>query len=134
MAEAILRAVGGPRFAAFSAGMQPAAALDPHALSILEQRGISSQGLVPKGLHAFEGQSFDYVITLSDRTREQAPVFAGVDVMHWSFVDPELSFEEHMDPHPFEHLFAGLTQRIRLFLIITERSEREGLHGTQLTR
>jgi hypothetical protein len=48
--------------------------------------------------------------------------------MHWSFVDPERSLEEHADPHPFEHLFAGLTQRIRLLLIVTERGEREQRH------
>jgi protein-tyrosine-phosphatase len=129
MAEAILRSLGRPHFEAFSAGVEPADALDPHALAILKQRDISADGLVPKGLQAFDGQSFDYVITLSDPAREQAPAFSGADVMHWSFVDPERSLEEHTDPHPFEHLFAGLTQRIRLLMIVTERSEREARHG-----
>lgn len=125
MAEAILRSLGRGRFVSFSAGVEPADAVDPHALSILEQRGIPSDGLIPKGLQAFDGQAFDYVITLSDPAREQSPTFPGADVMHWSFVDPERSLEEHTDPHPYEHLFSGLTQRIRLLLIIAERSERE---------
>jgi protein-tyrosine-phosphatase len=131
MAEAILRALGRGHFAAFSAGVAPADAVDPHALSILEERGIPSHGLTPKGLQAFVGQSFDYVITLSDPAREQAPHFPGADVMHWSFVDPERSLEEHTDPHPYEHLFAGLTQRIRLLSIVAERSEREAQHKAQ---
>jgi protein-tyrosine-phosphatase len=134
MAEAILRSLGRQHFVAFSAGVEPADAVDPHALTILKQRDIPSDGLVPKGLQAFEGQSFDYVVTLSDPAREQAPTFPGADVMHWSFVDPERSLEEHTDPHPYEHLFAGLTQRIRLLLIVAERSEREERHGTQTSR
>ena len=130
MAEAILRALGRFRFAAFSAGVTPAGAADPHALGILKAREVPSDGLVPKGLQAFEGQAFDYVITLSDPAREQAPAFPGADVAHWSFVDPERSLEEHTDPHPFEHLFDGLTQRIRLLMIIVERGEREKRHTT----
>jgi protein-tyrosine-phosphatase len=131
MAEAILRSLGRTHFAVFSAGVEPAAAVDPHALSILEQRGIPTDGLTTKGLEAFEGQSFDYVVTLSDPAREKAPTFPGADVMHWSFVDPERSLEEHTDPHPYEHLFSGLTQRIRLLLIVAERSEREEVRRAQ---
>src|SRR5688572_17473774 len=66
MAEAILRSLGRLHFAAFSAGVEPADAVDPHVLTTLKERDISSDGLVPKGLQAFEGQSFDYVITLAD--------------------------------------------------------------------
>lgn len=131
MAEAILRSLGRRHFAAFSAGVEPADAVDPHALTILEERGVPSDGLAPKGLKAFAGQVFDYVVTLSDPAREQAPNFPGADVMHWSFVDPERSLEEHTDPHPYEHLFAGLTQRIRLLLIVAERSEREDRRRVQ---
>jgi protein-tyrosine-phosphatase len=131
MAEAILRSLGRLHFAAFSAGVKPADALDPHVLALLKQRDVSSDGLFPKGLLAFEGQSFDYVITLSDPAREQAPKYPGADVMHWSFVDPERSLEEHTDPQPFEHLFAGLAQRIRLLMVIVERGEREAREATQ---
>jgi protein-tyrosine-phosphatase len=125
MAEAILRSLGRAHFVAFSAGVEPAEAVDPHALTILKQRDIPTDGLLPKGLQAFEGQSFDYVITLSDPAREQAPTFPGADVTHWSFVDPERSLEEHTAPHPYEHLFAELTQRIRLLMIVAERTKRE---------
>lgn len=130
MAEAILRVLGRLHFAAFSAGVTPASVVDPHVLAVLKERDVPSDGLVPKSLQAFEGQSFDYVITLSDPAREQAPHFPGANVIHWSFVDPERSLEEHTDPHPFEHLFDGLTQRIRLLMIIVERGEREGWHVT----
>jgi arsenate reductase len=131
MAEAILRSLGRGHFTAFSAGADAASAVDPHVLGILEQRHVSSDGLVPKHLRIFEGQSFDYVITLSDPAREQAPSFPGADVIHWSFADPEQSVDEQADGHPFEHLFAGLAQRIRLLMIIAERHERA--HGPQAT-
>ncbi|HEX2877074.1 MAG TPA: arsenate reductase ArsC [Polyangiaceae bacterium] len=131
MAEAILRSLGGRHFAAYSAGVKPADAIDAHALSILEERGIPVDGLTPKGLGVFESQSFDYVVSLADPARERAPNLTGADVMHWSFVDPERSLEEHKDPHPYEHLFAELNQRIRLLLITAERSEREARRGMQ---
>ena len=128
MAEAILRSLGRLHFAAFSAGVTPAEAVDPHVLGVLKERDVSSEALVPKGLQALEGQSFDYVITLSDPARERVPDFAGANVIHWSFGDPERSLDEHTDPRAFEHLFGGLAQRIRLLMIIAERRERED-HG-----
>lgn len=131
MAEAILRAFGRLHFLAFSAGVKPANAVHPRVIELLKERDVSSEGLLPKGLQAFEGQSFDYVITLSDPAREQAATFPGADVLHWSFADPERSLAEHDDPRPFEHLFGGLAQRIRLLIIIAERQEREALHATQ---
>jgi protein-tyrosine-phosphatase len=51
-----------------------------HVLAVLKERDVPTDGLVPKGLEAFEGQSFDYVITLSDPAREQAPSFPGANV------------------------------------------------------
>lgn len=125
MGEAILRALGRLHYVAFSAGVAPADATNPHALAILAKRDISADGLIPKGLRTFHGQSFDYVITLSDPARERAPDFPGADVIHWSFVDPERSLDEHTDPQAFEHLFGWLAQRIRLLMIIAERDESE---------
>lgn len=132
MAEAILRSLGARHFTAFSAGATPAGAVDPDALAILEQHHVSSDGLIPKPVQTFAGQSFDYVITVCDPATEEPPSFPGADVLHWSFVDPARALEGQMDPHPFEHLFAGLAQRIRLLMVIAERRERE--HGSQATR
>jgi ArsR family transcriptional regulator, arsenate/arsenite/antimonite-responsive transcriptional repressor / arsenate reductase (thioredoxin) len=133
MAEAILRSLGGGHFTAFSAGAEAAGSVDPRVLGILDQHHVSSEGLVPKHLRVFEGQSFDYVITCCDPETERAPSFPGADVIHWSFADPEQSLDEETDQHPFEHLFAGLAQRIRLLMIIAERHEREHGEATQVT-
>ena len=132
MAEAILRSLGARHFAAFSAGATPADAVDADALAILEQHHVSSDGLVPKPVQSFAGQSFDYVITVSDPATEEPPSFAGADVLHWSFADPARAPEGQADPRPFEHLFAGLAQRIRLLMVVAERRERE--HGSLATQ
>jgi protein-tyrosine-phosphatase len=42
-----------------------------------------------KHLSEFEGQRFDYVISLCDRVREICPEFpGGPELIHWSIPDP----------------------------------------------
>lgn len=125
MAEAILRQLGRGHFDSFSAGVGPAGSVNPHALETLEKHHVPSDGLAPKHLGTFKGQPFDYVITLCDRARERPPEFPGADVIHWTFSDPELNLDEPTNPRPFEQLFGGLAQRIRLLIAVCERSERE---------
>lgn len=88
MAEGMLRAWGGDRYEAFSAGTK-ATEIRPLAIRVMAEIGIDITGLESKNLRAFQQQPFDYVITVCDDAREACPVFPGASQqMHWSFPDP----------------------------------------------
>jgi len=118
MAEAITRHIGGRYFDAFSAGNDPAPAVHPLALEALQRNRIPVDGLAPKDLLTFEGQSFDFVVCLCDGDQEEPTQIPGADVMQWRFPDPAGSPESER-AHAFENVFRGLETRIRLLMMVT---------------
>jgi arsenate reductase len=88
MAEGLLRALGGDRFAAFSAGTE-ATRVRPLAIRAMREIGIDIAGQESKTLDRYLGESFDAVITVCDAANEACPVFPGAARrLHWSFDDP----------------------------------------------
>jgi arsenate reductase len=88
MAEGLLRARGGSRYEAFSAGTE-ATAVRPEALQVMAELGIDISGQRSKRLDRYLGDAFDWVITVCDRARESCPVFPGAtQSLHWDFDDP----------------------------------------------
>jgi protein-tyrosine-phosphatase len=125
MAEALLRYLSNGRIEVYSAGSHPTQ-VHPLALAVLQEQGISTEGLRSKSLNEFVGQSFDVIVTVCDRVRESCPTFpADPDCIHWSFADPaavEGSLEERH--HAFEQISLQLTTRLRYLLILLERAHR----------
>ena len=88
MAEAMLRAWGGDRFEAFSAGTE-ATQLRPLAIRAMAEIGIDISDHTSKTLAAFDGKTFDYVVTVCDDARETCPYLPGArQQVHWSLDDP----------------------------------------------
>jgi arsenate reductase len=88
MAEGIINHFLGNKIEAFSAGTI-ATSVNPRAVRSMQELGIDLSGKRSKNIDEFEGQTFDYVITLCDNAREQCPVyFGGVKRMHMGFDDP----------------------------------------------
>jgi arsenate reductase len=91
MAEGFLRALGGERYEAFSAGTQ-ARGINPLAIKVMAERGIDiseAAGHRSKTLQAFLGQPMDLVVTVCDEAAEECPFFPGARRQeHWSFPDP----------------------------------------------
>jgi arsenate reductase (thioredoxin) len=88
MAEGMLRAFGGGRFEAFSAGTE-ATRLRPLAVRAMAELGIDISGQESKTLDRYVNQSFDAVITVCDQANESCPVFFGARKrLHWSLPDP----------------------------------------------
>lgn len=91
MAEALLRARGGDRYAVYSAGTHPRQ-VHPLAIAALRDLGIDlspAAGYRAKSLREFEGQPFDLVVTVCDEAAQECPSFAGTRRQeHWSFPDP----------------------------------------------
>ncbi len=61
MAEGLARSMGHE---ASSAGTHPAASVAPHALTLLESRGIDTSDLRPQSIDEFEPESFDMVVSM----------------------------------------------------------------------
>jgi arsenate reductase len=91
MAEGLLQARGGNRYAAFSAGTRPRT-VHPLAIRAMAELGIDISeraGHYAKSLDAFHGQPFDLVVTVCDDAAEECPFFPGARRQeHWGFPDP----------------------------------------------
>ncbi len=88
MAEGLLRHDAGRRFEAESAGTKPSP-VRPEAIAAMRELGIDISGQRSKSIEEFDGQHFDYVITVCDSARESCPVFFGsADRLHHNFDDP----------------------------------------------
>jgi arsenate reductase len=114
MAEAILRASGGRRFRACSAGFAPAARLAPELLEFLGARHLPLGGLHPKSWGEFVAPAavcLDFVITLGEpAAHKPAPGWRGEPVLaHWS-VEDDLS-----------DTFWMLQRRIKIFASLPHR-------------
>ena len=88
MGEGLFRHEGRGAYEVASAGTKPSH-VRPEAIAVMKELGIDISGHRSKSVNEFEGQSFDYVVTVCDNARDNCPVFpAGTDRIHWSFEDP----------------------------------------------
>jgi len=88
MAEGLLRHNAGDRFEVESAGTK-AGFVRPEAIAVLRELGIDISRHHSKNVNEFEGQDFDYVITVCDHARESCPMFFGrAEKLHHDFEDP----------------------------------------------
>lgn len=85
---ALLRQIGGNAFDVHSAGTAPKG-VNPYTVRVLAAAGIDASGERSKHVSEYDGQAFDYVITVCDAPAEQCPVFPGAPQrLHWSLADP----------------------------------------------
>src|SRR4051794_11118428 len=88
MAEGLLRALGGERVEAFSAGTV-ATAVRPEAITVMNEIGINISTHESKTLDRFLGEQFDEVVTVCDDANQACPIFPGARRRrHWSIDDP----------------------------------------------
>jgi arsenate reductase len=90
MAEAFLNQIGGEKFSAQSAGIEPGK-LNPVVVDVMHEAGIDISRNQTKSVENFiqSKACFDYVITVCDETSaERCPVFPGkTQRLHWGFPD-----------------------------------------------
>jgi len=88
MAEGIANNLWADKIAAFSAGTE-ASHVNPKAIEVMHEIGIDISRQQSKNLSVFDGQSFDYVITLCGNANETCPLYIGVTKKtHIGFDDP----------------------------------------------
>lgn len=118
LAEALFRELGGPGVRVESAGSQPAGAVNPLTLRVLDELGIGHAWARSKSMTEFLGTPFDHVITVCDDAAEACPTFPGPAIRtHWSIPDPARatgSDEERMAVYRATE--ADLRARIAAFL------------------
>lgn len=120
MAEAMLNGTHCGRFRAFSAGSNPAGAVNPYALEQIESIGYTAADLRSKSWDEFAGAAaaeMDFVITVCDNAAgEVCPVWPGEPVTaHWSFRDPAAATGTTEE---IRHAFATVCREIKTRLDI----------------
>jgi arsenate reductase len=88
MAEGLLRHHAADRFEVESAGTKPGQ-VRPEAIAVMKELGIDISGHRSKHVDEFQGQSFDYVLTVCDNAKKSCPIFPGQSKrVHRAFDDP----------------------------------------------
>jgi arsenate reductase len=117
MAEGLLRAFGGESVEVLSAGTNPSI-VRAEAIAVMSELGIDLSRHRSKHVSEFDGQYFDYVITVCDNANESCPVFQGkTRRLHWSFPDPAaVEGNEAERLAAFREVRDGLADRFRDFV------------------
>lgn len=74
----------------FSAGTNPAGKVNPIAVLVMSEAGIDISKHVPQNVDQYEGQEWDYVITVCGNAKDNCPVLSGnvKHHLHIGFEDP----------------------------------------------
>jgi len=122
LAEALLRAEGGERFGAYSAGSQPTGRINPHALALLRRLHLPTTGLRSKSWDEFatpEAPKLDFIFTVCDNAAgEVCPIWPGRPVTaHWGIPDPAaVDGTDDEKSEAFAQAARTLRHRIRAFI------------------
>jgi len=116
MAEGLINNFLGNKITAFSAGTN-ATNVNPTAIEVMQEIGIDISKHQSKNLTAFDGQSFDYVITLCGDANETCPLYiGGTKKIHIGFDDPAKATgtkEEVL--HEFRRVRDDIKERLAAF-------------------
>lgn len=116
MAEGLLRHLSSGQIEAHSAGSHPTE-IHLDAIRTMHSFGIDLQGQQSRYLSQYEGQTFNYVITVCDKAREVCPTFPGNGQhLHWGFGDPSAVKDAHQRALIFERTAQSLKSRIEYFI------------------
>lgn len=85
MAEGFARCYGSDVLHAESAGLAPAAIVQPMTKKVMEDKNINLNGIVPRELTSLNLNSFDVIVNMSGR---KMPFNVAGEVQDWSVEDP----------------------------------------------
>ena len=125
MAEALLRHEAGDLYEVFSAGTHPGA-VRPEAVTVMREISVDISAQRSKPVTEFQGQQFDFIITVCDKAREECPVLSGeTERLHWPFEDPASFIEVGEERlRAFRRLRDRIHSRVMVFL-------GEGAYGSE---
>jgi arsenate reductase len=118
IAEYLLRRTGQGRFEVFSAGSYPTGKVNPYAIRVLKELyHIDAAEARSKSWEEYDGNQFDFVITVCDNARESCPIWPGQPIVaHWGVPDPALAAgSDEQIFREFKQSAFHLQRRIELF-------------------
>jgi arsenate reductase len=119
IAEALLSTHGAGRVEAASAGSRPAARVNPYAIEVLREHGITWAGRSPKSMDDVAGERFDLLITVCDNARDACPYFPGAGArVHWGLPDPAEMTDPAAARRAFHETYVALAARVDALLAL----------------
>ena len=89
MAQVIWQDEGKPDWDALSAGSNPSGYVHPMAIEMIDDLGLSSDGLTSKSIDDIDLDAIDLAVTVCDNAKDDCPMIpAKVKTLHWPFDDP----------------------------------------------
>lgn len=91
IAEAYLRKFYGEHFEIESAGLEPAASVNPLVIKVMDEVGMDLSGKKPQNVFDLfkQGKVYEHVITVCNDGEAKCPIFPGITKRwHWPFPDP----------------------------------------------
>ena len=128
LAEALMNHWGAGRFRAYSAGSQPTGKVNPCAVTLLAEMGMTDYQMRSKSWDEFArpgAPAMRAVITVCDRAAgESCPIWLGQPMTaHWGVPDPaEAQGSEAEIALAFKDAYRMLFQRIGIFTALPIRS------------
>lgn len=116
MAESLTRYLFGRELYVASAGVRPGA-LDPFAVSVMDEMGLDISKHKPHTFEFLEDSSFDLIISLSPEAHHRALEFTrtmAVDVEYWPTLDPsDMAGSREQTLEAYRAVRDSLMQRIK---------------------
>jgi arsenate reductase len=122
LGEVLFNVLGKGRFIAHSAGSKPVGRVNPFALELLGQHGLSTEGLRSKNWDEFTAPGapkIDFVFTVCDNAAgETCPIWPGKPfTAHWGIPDPAgVVGSDEAKRAAFKMAYNQLARRIQLFM------------------
>ena len=122
LGEVLFNTLGKGKFRAYSAGSKPAGKVNPFSLELLQQSGLSIEGLRSKNWDEFAAPGapdIDFIFTVCDNAAgETCPIWPGHPAAaHWGIPDPaHVEGGDEAKRTAFKKAYEQLARRIQLFL------------------
>ncbi|WP_297448989.1 arsenate reductase ArsC [Ferrovum sp.] len=123
LGEVLFNTLGKGKFKAFSAGSKPAGRVNPGAIELLQEMGISTEGLRSKSWDEFAAPGapkIDFIFTVCDNAAgEVCPIWPGKPATaHWGIPDPAHVEGDEARHAAFKKAYDQLARRIQLFMAL----------------
>ena len=126
LGEVLFNVLGKGKFIAHSAGSRPVGRVNPFALELLQQQGLSIEGLRSKSWdefaapgYSYDAPNIDFIFTVCDNAAgETCPIWPGKPATaHWGIPDPTaVAGDDAAKRAAFKTTYNQLTRRIQLFM------------------